>query len=527
MDEKLSNDKKQIMVVQDKDGKLRPVTGIDKDGNVQTTDATDPKAQNLANMLDVNTHDSFLEAFLKKMVKESENPSYKGIFIFGEDVYKKIFKGKNPDLKELEKYRIDPAEELQKRQQARQTQEASGQTTRKQDVSSDAAQTFQPYDTSKIDLKDLEKKGIRMEDLEPHLKAMSYQHKSPGLIEMNPEVSPGVRIPTKGRASLEEQQDGSLKVIPHYWQEKPNLDAPLYGVVLPDDVKKNIEQTRHAGKILDLELTPGQKIPCFVSRDQYTNTLEVLPVSEFQRQAKIKGTELSPGGEMDVYSGKKGLLEGFITRAGYKRDAYIQVDAANRNFHFTYDGLDRNRYAEDNKHIRREKLTEKKAEGKEVKTATGETRREITSIPKTMYGAEIPKWAHDQWKDAHDDPSKRANVKACYVKDMQVDGKGELISRWVKPNWEKGKFDFFKWNPDYSKKQATDVKPTNESRTQEAVNTKGKTVEATKGVNEPLKPGQQQATPEQKNRQQQRQSPPAARQSPPKTGQKSSRPKVG
>ena len=75
----------------------------------------------------------------------------------------------------------------------------------------------------------MEKKGIRMEDIEPHLKAMSYGHKSNGLVEMNPELENGMRVSTKGRVSLEEQADGSLRVVPHYWQERPDLDAPFHG----------------------------------------------------------------------------------------------------------------------------------------------------------------------------------------------------------------------------------------------------------------------------------------------------------
>lgn len=42
------------------------------------------------------------------------------------------------------------------------------------------------------------------------------------------------------------------------------------------------------------------------------------------------------------------------------------------------------------------------------------------------------------------------------------------------------------------------VKPAVESRTQVAVNSEGKTVEVVKGVKEPLKQGQQEATPAQK-----------------------------
>ena len=55
-------------------------------------------------------------------------------------------------------------------------------------------QRFEPLDTSKIDLDDLAKKGIRMEDIEPHLRAMSYGHKSNGLVDMNPELESGLRV---------------------------------------------------------------------------------------------------------------------------------------------------------------------------------------------------------------------------------------------------------------------------------------------------------------------------------------------
>ena len=47
-------------------------------------------------------------------------------------------------------------------------------------------------------------------------------------VEMNPELENGMRVSTKGRVSLEEQADGSLRVVPHYWQERPDLDADVY-----------------------------------------------------------------------------------------------------------------------------------------------------------------------------------------------------------------------------------------------------------------------------------------------------------
>lgn len=106
----------------------------------------------------------------------------------------------------------------------------------------------------------------------------------------------------------------------------------------------------------------------------------------------------------------------------------------------------------------------------------------------------MPKEAYDQWTEAVNDPSKRADVKAFYIKGMVKDGQGELFNAWVKPNFERNKMDFFRWNPDRAKRQGAEVKPAVESRTQVAVNSEGKTVEAVKGVKEPLKQGQQEAT---------------------------------
>ena len=61
----------------------------------------------------------------------------------------------------------------------------------------------------------------------------------------------------------------------------------------------------------------------------------------------------------------------------------------------------------------------------------------------------------------------------------------------------RNKMDFFRWNPDRAKRQGAEVKPAVESRTQVDVNSEGKTVAAVKGVKEPLKQGQQEATPTQ------------------------------
>lgn len=89
-----------------------------------------------------------------------------------------------------------------------------------------------------------------------------------------------------------------------------------------------------------------------------------------------------------------------------------------------------------------------------------------------------------------------AAEEAIYVKGMKKDGQDQPYNAYIKFNREKGKPDFSRANPD--KAQAKEIVPATESRTQVAVNSDGKTNEATKRQKEPLKQGQQKPTAGQK-----------------------------
>lgn len=434
MDEKVKNDEKKVMLVRQtgegQDGKLKAVGSIDEKGNIK---ALDPTAANLAKLFDVNANQPALEAFFSKFMEQVQDPVKTGIsdiFIMAENVLAKLIKiDLDPTL--LGTYRVDPAAELANLKQQR-----------------TEGVRFEPMDLSKIDLADMERKGIVMEDIEPFLKAMSYGHKSHGLIEMNPEMEPGgMRVTTKGRVSLEEQADGSLKVVPHYYREKCDLDAPFHGVLLDDEAKRNIAETRHAGKVIDLELEPGKMTPCYVSQDKWTNELIAMPTDRIDRFSTLKQAELSEGKQLDFFSGKKVLLEGYTTRSGYKRDAYIQIDAAEGNFHFEhYEGIDRNRYREHNYEVYRRKQLEQGY-------SLPEGPRPMF-IPKRAFGVEIPEEARAQWQEALDHPEKRPDVKAVYLRGVQFPGDPMPVNRWVKPDYEAGIIKPYRWNPDRSRKQS-------------------------------------------------------------------------
>ena len=79
------------MLVQNADdGRLQAVTGVDRDGNIQTADPTD---QNVASLLNVNTQDSALEAFFKKFMEQAQNPVHTGIFVMTENALKSKYNG--------------------------------------------------------------------------------------------------------------------------------------------------------------------------------------------------------------------------------------------------------------------------------------------------------------------------------------------------------------------------------------------------------------------------------------------------
>ncbi|HBL74289.1 MAG: hypothetical protein A2W90_18215 [Bacteroidetes bacterium GWF2_42_66] len=485
MDEKISTDDKKVLLVKDaNDGKVKAVTCMDEKGIIQTEE---PTAKNQRSLFAVNTNEAMLETFFKKMVEQAQQPSHTGFFLMTEKMLDKLVKiGLDPH--ELELHRVDPAEYLGKVQKQNPQQNQGGGDETFQS-------TFQPMDVSKIDRQELRKYGINAADLEPHLKAMSYGHKSPQMIPLNPELEPGIRVPTKGRVSLEEQDDGSLKIIPHYWQEKPNLDAPFHGILLSEQDKENLRQSLNAGRVIELEPAPGQKIPAFVSLDRLTNKLEAMPVENISVPNKIKGAGLSDDQQRRLGAGEKVMVEKMVSRTGRFFDGYIQINASDRKFDFTYEGLDRNRYSKENKEVR----SQQKENAPEGET---EKQKQLF-IPKKLLGVELTEKQQEFLKAG----------QATYVKGMRKDDKGEPFNAWVKPNPEKMKFDFFRWNPDKAKKQGAEVKPAEESKTQVAVNNEGKTNEATKNVREPLKQGQQKPTEDQVKEQKQHARTPAAKKS--------------
>jgi hypothetical protein len=475
MDEKL-NPKDKVLLMRDEgeSNKLKVVKGIDKKGKI---DVVDPLKAKQTDFIKIDKHADPLENFFKNFFNQAKNPSHTGFYAVTVDMLDKVLSLSD---KELEKFRIDPREYLNKEQEqsTKETKQESAKeqvTTKKEEkmgTTSEQKTEFKQYDTNRIPESEYQKYGIKPENLEGELKAMSYGYKSPHLVDINPKIE-GVDYPMKARLSLEEQPDGSLKFTPHPYQNQVDLEKPFQGIMLPNDVKENLLATGNSGRVVELEPRPGEKVASLISIDKLTNRLEAVPLDKLTVSQNLKGAELSPEQQQALKEGKKILVEGMTSKKTIgtdnprKFDAYVQFNAAKGGYDFSYDGLDRNKYQQNNK--------QEQSQNQE---------QNQVRIPKKLLGVDLNEKQQNLLREG----------KSVYVQGMLKDAKGEPFNAYVKVNNEKGKLDFFKWNPDRAKKQGADVKVAEGNKTQVAVNSQGKTNEATKYSKEPLKKGQQNPT---------------------------------
>lgn len=461
MAEKLNSKDRQVLLVTDAaDPKaLKVVAGMDKNGKPKTVNP----GSDLADFLNIDKNGNALENFFKKFIEQSKNPTHTGFFVMSVETLDKLIKIQPLDEKALEPYRVDPKRFLDERQAQTQAQgDAPAQKT-----------VFQPIDESKINWAQGESMGVNRQALEDagQLKAMLYGHKSPALNNLTFTME-GVTFDTQARLSLKEMPDGTYNFQPHCYLKAPELEKAFLGATLSDKDKENLLANGNAGRVIELEPTPGQKVPALVSLDKITNRLEAVPVEKLNLPQSLKGVEFTPEQLKDLKEGKQVLVEGMTSKNTMgtdnpkKFDAYIQFNAAKGSFDFNYDGLNK----------REQKREQTQAPDGEAKNGV--------RIPAKLLGADL---TEKQQADLRAD-------KTIYVTGM-TDKEGQPFNAYVKVDHEKGKLGFFKWNPD----KAKTVTPDNAAKTQVAVNSEGKTNEATKNVKEPLKKGQTQPTePQQK-----------------------------
>jgi len=484
----------KVLLTKGEDGKLKAIAGEGKDGKLKTVD---PTKENADSFLKIDTRGNALENFFKKFSEQLKTPSHTGIYAVSANAvdkmaafFDKIIKI-DPADKVLAPYRVTPEGKIQ--------EQAEGK--------------YQPLDLNKLDWKEADKLGLSGQSLQDALKAMSYGHKSPGLIEVRMEID-GKELQAKARLSFEEQPDGTIKIQTHPFQEKPDFEKPFMGVQFTDTDRKQFQQAGHGGRVFELEMTPGgEKVQALVSLDKITNRFEAVPLSEIQIPKVLKGVELSDKQQEGLKNGQGVLVENMDKKQrpgeepGGKITRIVQYNAVNKNFDFLFTPEQRQQHQQE-RAVKAEQKTGQDNNQPLKARKVGEV-----WVRPVQGGVELTR---EQFKDL-------LNNKPVFVEGMvnqqakqqeqgaiqteATDQKGQKYNAWVWPDQDAGRIRHTslppeQWKEVQAKKQA---QPAEGFKTQVAVNNEGKTNEATKQSTEPLKKGQTQPTEKQAEKKEQKQ----------------------
>ena len=429
-------------------GKLSVVSGIDDKGKLQTTEAKDVHQ---AAFLKFNNKDGLLKNFMTNFLKQFNEPSRFGL-------YKVVANNVEQGVASLHTM-------LQNREKPENKQQLADSQVRFDDFLP-KQKNATAIDESKIDWKQLDDLGLTRERLEQSgelAKMLNWQKSN--LITITVPIG-DTTIYTDARLAFRTDGEGNIGLAIHPLRKEPQLDFPYLGHKFSSEEKEQLLATGNLGKTIEITPKNGEPFAAYVSIDPQTNELIALRADRVAIPKEIKGVTLSDAQYKDLVEGKAVKVEGMTAKSGKSFDAILQVNAEKKGIEFIFE----------NKQGLKERQQHSQQQG----------------APRKLCGLELS----DKQCEALD------SGRTLYLKNM-VDKEGQPFNAYVKMDKEQNRPRFYKWNPD--KKQETGkekvVAVAEEHKTQIAVNNQGKTNEATKNVNEPLKSGQTQPTAAQKQKQ--------------------------
>lgn len=468
MPEQLSD----ILLVLDKEKKkIQAVKSIDENGKMETVD---PTKKNQNQFMRVDKSGDFFSNFFSNFFSQLKNPTNFSFFKVPAD--KGVKKAQ-----EMQKQVDKPTPEGEKLMKQHEVK-AEPQHDKKQENKNDMETTQTTPETSEyrfkpeqIDWETMNNLGLGKERLEKLnlLKPLLKGYKTNELVPVSINLG-GAIVRTDARLSLQPTEDGTVFAAIHGIRKEPNLNFEFFGHKFTDEDKKNLLETGNMGRIVDLKNTKtGELMPSIVSVDRLTNELIALRTDFIKIPDEIKGVKLDDAQKQTLMEGKPLLLEGMISKKGTEFSATVQFNADKRYVEFLFDRSNNNQQSQNN----------------QQKTQQNQSQ----DAPRTFRGKDLDDEQYNKFKAG----------QTVYV-DGLIDKKGQKYQGYITLNKETGKTDFSFQNPDKLKEQA---KPVETHKTQTAVNSEGKTNEATKNIKEPLKTGQQ--SPKDKKQQEQQEQPDA------------------
>ncbi len=444
-----------VLLVLDREKmKIMAVKGIDKNGELETVE---PTKENQDQFMRVDKNGNIFSNLFNNFWKQLKNPTNFQFF-------------KVPQLSsvntadKLQQNLISPTEEgnkLMKQMEVKQTevkntdqQKAENEQEKKSEKAMEKNTETQTPETrftpEQIDWKTLSNLGWDQEKLEKYklLDPLLKGYKTDRLVGVSLNLGTAI-LRTDARLSLQAGEDGKAIFVMHGVRKEPELKQKFFGHEFSEEDKQNLLTTRNMGRAVNLTRN-GETAPYIISLDHLTNEVVALKTSSIKIDDNIKGVKLTDEQKASLQQGKPVRLEGMISKKDTPFDATLQFNAEKRHLEYIFD----------NNKVQKQSASNQQSQSGEVPL---EFRRK--------------KFSDEQYKAL-------SEGKTLYVPDF-VDGKGQRYPGYVSFNKEKGNFDFS--FPDKLKEQA---KPAETHKTQVAVNSDGKTNEATKKIKEPLKSAQ-------------------------------------
>ena len=495
-------DEKDVLVVRDeKTGEISVVAGLNADGSPKRIPA---KAENAQSFLQFDRHGDVLDNFFKNFFRQCKEPSRFGFYRVAADqadklleVIKDLLKDPDGNKEMLAPHKVDTSG-YEKKVQEEQSAEKQEQPEQKQDdepkkqeemeqkneqnqespQQTQGNRGYQPIDESKINWQKLEEKwGVKRDDLEKSgdLNRMLNYGKS-DLVRVSPNFG-GEAFELDARLSFKKDGEGNVSLVPHFIRKEQKLDD-YKEHKFSDDDRKNLRETGNLGRVVDLvDRETGEIIPSFVSIDRKTNEITDVSASKVRIPERIGKTEITKQ-EQDMLRAGLPVRDKLIERKdGRKFVTTLQVNVEQRGVEFV-PGTGRSPRA-----VQTQENKEKQAQGTENTANTNKEQRRNTWTNADGSIRPISKWSGVDFTEQQ---------KADYVAGKAVklenvtDKQGFHATMYIRFNPEKGRPYRYDTDPDNAQK----VAPSNESRTQVAVNSEGKTNEATKNLKEPLQKGQ-------------------------------------
>ncbi|WP_312790601.1 DUF3945 domain-containing protein [Sphingobacterium sp.] len=461
-----------ILLVLDKEKmKIQAVKSIDKSGKIETVD---PTKKNQSEFMRVDKHGDFVTNFLSNFWRQLKDPTKFALFKVSADeaVEKaKEFQNQinNPTAegkKKMEKHEVKNEPEQE------QKQENKNDMTKTETTPETSEYRFQP---EQIDWETMNNLGLSKEYLEKKnlLDPLLRGYKTNELVPISVNLG-GAVVRTDARLSLQSTPEGDVVAAVHGIRREPNLNFEFFGHKFSDEDKQNLRQTGNMGRVVDLiDSKTGELMPSIISVDRLTNELIALKTDFIKIPDEVKGIKLNDEQKQTLVEGKPLFIEGMISTKGTPFDANVQFNADKRYVEFLFDRSNNNRQTQNSQQDNQQSRSQE--------------------APKTFRGKELEDEQYNKFKDG----------QTVYIPNL-VDKKGQTYNGYITFNKETGKTNF-----EFPNQYKERIKPTEAHKTQIAVNSEGKTNEATKNIKEPLQKGQQRPKNEKQQEQQNKPKAPA------------------